>query len=446
MISSFVCATIALLSGSVQDVATKQETILDQRVREVAALIRDDPKWSDDLFDPSFLAAVPPKKLRELCSGLFQQCGPVVATSLVKRDSPLAGKFEALLETGLAMPLTIGLTASEPHSIVSLWFGAPAPGVADLKAASAELAKYPGVVSLGIYRVKKDGEKSALEPIVEQNADHALAIGSTFKLYVLGALVHEVEAGRRAIAETITLQKKWRSLPSGKLHTWPEGSPVTLHTLAALMISESDNTATDHLLFTLGREAVEAMLAPMANSSVDENQPFLSTSEMFRLKLASGGKLWPEYLALPTPKRREFLAAKLPATDGPEMEGVGFTQPLEIERIEWFASARDLCRAMVWLRDATESAKTRALRDVLTINAGLDVSRDAFPFIGYKGGSEPGVLNLTYLLQSKAGDWYTLSCGWNDPAKAVDETKLIGLVTRMLALLAKEATPASKPK
>lgn len=427
-------------------VAAQDDAILERRVREVGALVTEDPKWSDDLFDPSFLAAVPPAKLRELCRGLFQQCGRVTATSLVQRESELAGKFEALLEKGLAMPITIGLTASEPHSIVSLWFGPPTPSVASLSAAVAELAKLPGSVSLGIYRVKRDGDASALEKVVEHEPDRALAIGSTFKLYVLGALVREVEAERRKLDGTLALQGKWRSLPSGKLHAWPEGSPVTLHTLAALMISESDNTATDHLLFALGRERVEALLAPMGNANAEKNEPFLSTSEMFRLKLASSGKLAAEYVELDVPKRREFLARRLPALDGPEMKGAGFTKPLEIERIEWFASARELCRAMVWLRDATESAATRPLRDVLAINRGLDVSPDAFPFVGFKGGSEPGVLNLTYLLRSKSGEWYALSCGWNDPAKAVEEAKLVGLVTRMLSLLAKETAPASAAK
>lgn len=425
-------------------VAAQDEAILERRVREVGALVSEDPKWSEDLFDPSFLAAVPPAKLRELGRGIFQQCGRVTATSLLQRESSLAGKFEAVLEKGFAMPITIGLTASAPHSIVTLWFGAPAPSVADLSAAVAELAKLPGSVSLGIYRVKREGDASVLEKIVEHEPDRALAIGSAFKLYVLGALARDIE--RRKLESTIALQQKWRSLPSGKLHAWPEGSPVTLHTLAALMISESDNTATDHLLFALGREYVETLLAPMGNTNAARNQPFLSTSEMFRLKLASGGKLAAEYVALPVAKRREFLAQRLPAIDGPEMAGAGFTKPFEIERIEWFASARELCRAMVWLRDATEGVATRPLREVLAINPGLDVSREAFPFVGFKGGSEPGVLNLTYLLQAKSGDWYALSCGWNDPAQSVEDAKLVGLVTRMLALLARETTSASAAK
>ena len=72
-------------------------------------------------------------------------------------------------------------------------------------------------------------------------------------------LREEVEAGRRAWDEVVRLEEAWKSLPSGLLQGWPEGSPLTLHTLAALMISLSDNTATDALIALLGRERLEAL-------------------------------------------------------------------------------------------------------------------------------------------------------------------------------------------
>lgn len=47
-----------------------------------------------------------------------------------------------------------------------------------------------------------------------------------------------------------------KSLPGGILQNWPKGAPLTLHTLAGLMISQSDNTAADTLLEILGRDVV----------------------------------------------------------------------------------------------------------------------------------------------------------------------------------------------
>src|SRR6185436_600599 len=101
--------------------------------------------------------------------------------------------------------------------------------------------------------------------LVERDGDQALAIGSAFKLYVLGALARDVAEGKRHFDDTLRLEQRWMSMPSGKLQKWPVGTPLTLASAAALMISESDNTATDHLLFTLGRERVEAMLREMGN-------------------------------------------------------------------------------------------------------------------------------------------------------------------------------------
>ena len=118
--------------------------------------------------------------------------------------------------------------------------------------------------------VERDGR-----PVLALEEDTPLAVASAFKLLVLAALREEVEAGRRAWDEVVRLEEAWKSLPSGLLQGWPEGSPLTLHTLAALMISLSDNTATDALIALLGRERLEA-LSP-------RNRPFLTTREAFGL-------------------------------------------------------------------------------------------------------------------------------------------------------------------
>jgi hypothetical protein len=77
---------------------------------------------------------------------------------------------------------------------------------------------------------------------------------------------------------------------------------------------------------------------------------------------------------------------------------------------------------------------------MLAINTGPGPA-GAFEWIGYKGGSEPGVLNVTWLAHGKGGTWWAVSAGWND-SKAVDEQKLFGLASRALKLLAaSEAAP-----
>jgi len=57
--------------------------------------------------------------------------------------------------------------------------------------------------------------------------------------------------------------------------------------LANRMISISDNTATDHLLLTVGREAVESIQAAMGHSAPGLNAPFITTRELFVLKVTA---------------------------------------------------------------------------------------------------------------------------------------------------------------
>ena len=105
---------------------------------------------------------------------------------------------------------------------------------------------------------------------------------------------------------------------------------------------------------------------------------------------------------------------------------------MRIDTVEWFASASDLVRVMDWLRlhaDATAKA-------ILAISGGLpQQARAALHYAGFKGGSEPGVANLTYLVQTRSGAWYAVSAGWNNPAAPVDANRLAGLAARAIQLL-----------
>ena len=77
---------------------------------------------------------------------------------------------------------------------------------------------------------------------------------------------------------------------------------------------------------------------------------------------------------------------------------------------------------------------------ILAVNPGIapaDAGR--WRYLGYKGGSEPGVIAMSFLAQRQDGDWYAFSASWNNPAARVDEARFVALVTRALNLLAQEA-------
>ena len=434
---SIALAFLLLASASFvwgQTTEKPQPSPLQRRAAEVCALFRATPGDYEKLFSAEFLAKIPVAQLTGVFSQFFTQMGRCTNAKLVTARDENAGEFEFAFEKGFTVPGRISVNAAAPNLIEGLSFGAPVSQAASLADLVKESKTFPGETSLLIARLN-DNE---ITPVVALNAERELAVGSTFKLYVLSELAREVNAKERKLSDVVTLDDRMISLPSGMLQTWPRGSPLTLHTLAAFMISISDNTAADSLLTILGRERVERMLAQTGHAKPDLNEPFLSTLEMFKLKGEPTHKAADEYLALDPVGRRRFLAERIAPIKREDTKPFPDGKPAYIDRIEWFASATDLCRVMNWLRLKTEGPLAAApLREVLGINPGngLNLSKERWSFIGYKGGSEPGVLNMTYLLKSTKGQWYALSLTWNDVKAPLDNNRVFGVVQRALQII-----------
>jgi hypothetical protein len=158
---------------------------------------------------------------------------------------------------------------------------------------------------------------------------------------------------------------------------------------------------------------------------------------MFKLKGIDKGALADRYLALDEAGRRDMLdrevrAAAITSID-PELFKDG--KPILVDRLEWFASTADLVRVMDWLRINT--ANNPNARAILSRNPGIGPDGAAhWHYVGFKGGSEPGVINMTLLLESKAGQWFAISGSWNNPAAGLDEGRFAGLLSRSAELAA----------
>jgi len=377
-------------------------------------------------FAPTLLAQLSPEKLIEISEQLKAQLGEPVAIEEIVPN----GEFSATVRiafTKAVASFAITIEPQAPHLINGLLFkGSETVGDTPDKIL-ADLRALPGTSGIAVARLDDAGPTW----LIEDHGDAPLAIGSTFKLYILAELSRQIAAGERHWDDVVPLDR--RSLPSGMLQGWPAGSPLTLHTLAGLMISISDNTATDTLLATLGRDKVEAMMASAGNAHVAANRPFLSTFEMFALKGVADERLATAYAAGDEAARR----ALLPAIAKVERDAIlpeRFTgNPHWIDTIEWFASPRDLVGVMDWLRRNGDDTT----RDILAISDGVsDDIAAKFAYVGYKGGSEPGVLNTSYLLRDDAGRWYAVSVGWNDPDAALADTKLFMIASRAIGWVA----------
>lgn len=402
---------------------------LEQRVEDVMSLFRNNPGNYEQYFSGNFLSQVPADKLTNIFNYYFLNYGKCIKREPTELVNPYSGKFNFIFEKKVSVPVNITVDASRPNLIIALWLGNAVSQSASFEEVIKEFKNLPGRSAIKVVKIV--GDKP--EPLAAYNSELELAIGSSFKLYILSELLRSINNGSRSWTDVVKLQPEAISIPTGFLQNWPVGAPLTLYTLAALMISQSDNTAADQLLNFLGRKNIEKMLSITGHSNPGLDIPFISTSELFKLKELPGLQEAHEYLSKTAEERRNFLSDFVPHIS---LDSLTFTgQPVYIDSLEWFASSNDLCSLMNWIRIKSLSIPGAEVRKILSINPGLAISKKLWKYIGYKGGSEPGVINMTFLLQSATGDWFILSASWNNINAPLDESKFFGLVGRTIELI-----------
>jgi hypothetical protein len=177
----------------------------------------------------------------------------------------------------------------------------------------------------------------------------------------------------------------------------------------------------------VGRDAVESAVRASGHATPSRLVPFVSTREMFALKLLASPEERSAYLAADVEHKRKLLDA-YDKRDPEEMmaHAPSFRTPIMIDSLEWFASPEDLCRVMADLHVRAEATATTPVGAILSINPGVPDEKKQYRYIGFKGGSEPGVLNMTLLLQrARDGKWLFLTVGFNDTNAPIDESKAI---------------------
>ncbi len=114
--------------------------------------------------------------------------------------------------------------------------------------------------------------------------------------------------------------------------------------------------------------------------------------------------------------------------------------PGDIDSIEWFASAQDICRVYDSLATLAVRPGLSPLAGVLEINdggLGLDPSRWSTTW--FKGGSEPRVLTLTYRATTRSGQSYVVAVLAQNPTAPITASatlELLSVVKSAFALAA----------
>jgi beta-lactamase class A len=244
------------------------------------------------------------------------------------------------------------------------------------------------------------GNKSLLikrgnSTVYSNNVGEKLEVASTFKLFVLEALVNKIETSSTTWDTIIPIQDRYKSLPSGILHTEDNGTLFTVKQLADYMISISDNTATDHLIYYMNRSYVESYLP------TDYPFPLLTTSESFKLRWLINDTELSIYLGMNDTEKRDYLEnniSKLDISDI-DVESINWSHNLENKsQIEWTFNATNIYNIQ----------KQTKLYNSTHLNPGLANPQD-WQKVSYKGGSDIGVYSMAHSLQADNLTWFYIT-------------------------------------
>ncbi len=408
MRSLLVTALLALLSAA-------SSAGVEQAAGKAAALVAAEPAGTERLFSASFFRQISLRQLNAVFSGLYAAHGAVSETVLMS-SGPFTGHF--FFDTASGWRIPVALSLDRDSGLIDGIFFSPAyrldPALAEVK---ERISALPGRKALLIMRLGKDAE-----PLEALNPDEELAAGPAYRLYLLGEVLRQGAPWERIVK----LRDSDRSAPPGPLNRWPAGSPLTVHTLAALTLAEGDDTASDALLRALGRRSVEHDLTALGHSAPGLLEPFLKTSEALRLQASTGEAL--KYINLPRDERYGFLdgLAREPLTAKAFGRGA-----LGLDKIGWAASPADLCRLMAFFAGRGDEPALGLLelgRPPVQVPGG-------YLYAGGGGGGFPGLYSAVWLLSNAGSGQFCLAAVWNDEEHDLRASSFLGPLRSALEAL-----------
>ncbi len=358
------------------------------------SLIFENKPIEPSLFSPHFLEQVSITQIQKIVDDLKMSLGTLKSINISDESGVI------YFEKG-ELPVSISL--DQQGKIHSLWFSTPHFKVVNLE----EMVKglHENAIGKTSLLVMVDNK-----PIIIENDKTPMAVGSTFKLLVLKAYEDAIKKGELKRENIVYLKDKNRSLPTGVLQTLPAGTPINLEVLAQLMIQTSDNTATDSLIEVLKKPRIEA-LSP-------RNSPMLTTRELFQLIDPKNEKLKNKYKNGTKSTRLEVLS-ELDRLPLPSANSIG--KSASWQDIEWYMSANEICPILENVQDAP------------ALNSSLNplFKNLNWQKIGFKGGSEYGVINFSVIGKTQKGHKVcaVFTANGNEPQP---ESKLAILFTGIL--------------
>ena len=392
-----------------------------------------------DHFAAGFLSQVPASQILDIFKQFQLQLAPVKLVELIGIATPLA--IDAVINGNANTNLIASLTVDEqaPNKITGLTFTPYSDAtpeiepIANWEDLEQLFAAAGSLYSIHAAEYLGNGDIAVLH---NANPEALLAIGSAFKLYVLGAIATGIDQGELAWDQQVIVTDDVKSFPSGVTQNEASGTPLSIDELCRRMISISDNTAADMLIGAATREACETALATQGNSDPERTMPFLTTRELFTIKLTDDQSLRDAYIHADVDERRALLVHVDSLGLPPIANAVSWTTPIAVDSIEWFATMSDLGSAINWLWEKGGESGFEPVRSILTINPGVPYDTSVWTSVAFKGGSEVGVVAFSWLLERQDGRIFTLSCGVNNREAPVPDTQLALAAAGAFPLLA----------
>ena len=196
--------------------------------------------------------------------------------------------FKTVRVIGIAFALIAAISSAQAQTVAS-------PKAEVLQNQLNEIAaSFPGKVGAYIRNVETGATASI-------NPDDVYPMASTYKVAIMLQVFLDAEAGKLALTDRITLKESDQRLGSGQFQYFTPGLSPTIHDLLLLMITVSDNVATDILLNRVGAANVTATLQRLGikNFRVDRTTEDIISDWLSAADPQFRGRKVPEILAHP---------------------------------------------------------------------------------------------------------------------------------------------------
>lgn len=377
-----------------------------------------------DHYSPDFQKSLPQEQLAEVFSQVQAKYGN--CSEVVEFKSSINGdRFSTKHENGQIIDFTL---IEKNSKITGLWVLGEKAKPVNYKDYQAAYEDFKSLSRPSMLLLKDE------KTILSLNESKRTPLGSIFKLFVLDSLYQDIKMNKLQWADELSIKAGLKSLPSGEFQKAEDGKTFSLDEYALKMISISDNTATDHLIDKLGRTTIERQIKKRGfKLSYGWNRPFLTTKELFQVRAQFDAKDYQQYARNTTTGRLLQLQKVSTLKNDVIMQKLSNWQtPRGIMDTEWFSTPKDICR-LLKIFDENNDEK---IGSILSHNTPF-TNKDLFDHVYYKGGSEPGVLQIAYLFK-KDQTRYCLYLGSHDLQNAIDEAVFFEKVKGIIKLIQAE--------